>query len=58
MLMLSYKDKNRKRLINLLSKVKFNKNPQGWQHVASVGGLLNVDFSILARIRSYFMSRL
>jgi hypothetical protein len=45
--MLSYKQKNRKRLIKLLGHIKFDKNPNGWEHVTSmaVGGLLNVGFS-------------
>ena len=45
--MSSYKEKNRKRLINLLGYVKPEKNPKGWHHVTSVGvgGLLSVGFS-------------
>ena len=45
--MSSYKQKNRKRLIKLLEQVKFDKNPKGWDNIASVavGGLLNVGFS-------------
>jgi hypothetical protein len=45
--MSSYKEENRKRLINLLGYVKADKNPKGWTHVSSiaVGGLLSVGFS-------------
>lgn len=45
--MSSYKEENRKRLINLLGYVKADKNPEGWTHVSSVavGGLLSVGFS-------------
>lgn len=45
--MSSYKEENRKRLINLLDQIKVSKNPAGWQHVSSiaVGGLLSVGFS-------------
>lgn len=43
----SYKEENRKRLINLLSHIEVNKNPDGWNHVTSiaVGGLLTLGFS-------------
>lgn len=43
----SYKEENRKRLINLLERIKVKKNPEGWRHVMSmgVGGLLSVGFS-------------
>lgn len=45
--MSSYKDENRKRLINLLSRIKDTKKPEGWRHITSmaVGGLLSVGFS-------------
>lgn len=45
--MSSYKEENRKRLINLLGYVKAEKNPSGWSHVKTiaVGGLLSVGFS-------------
>ncbi|MGH1543719.1 MAG: hypothetical protein ACRBHB_25190 [Arenicella sp.] len=45
--MSSYKEENRKRLINLLEHVKAEKHPNGWRHVTSiaVGGLLSVGFS-------------
>ncbi|MDH0336294.1 hypothetical protein [Metapseudomonas otitidis] len=45
--MTSSKEANRERLIRLLEKIPFNKEPEGWRHVATiaVGGLHSVGFS-------------
>lgn len=50
----SYKDKNRKRLIDLLDQIRAEKSPFGWDHIGSfaVGGLLSIGFS---KIQSHIL---
>ena len=45
--MSTYKEENRKRLVELLGHIELNKNPDGWRHLTSiaVGGLLTIGFS-------------
>ena len=45
----TYKEENRKRLIQLIDKLSFEKEPEGWTHVTTmaVGGLESVGFSQL-----------